>query len=73
MIFFNVMASGAFYYIIYITVHSPYLCALDTTLRLLTPENLGNRNIHVFKSCFFWGPYKSALIAAPVTATAAPQ
>ena len=36
-IFFYEMASGGLYSLIYITTHSPsnYLCAVDTTLRLL--------------------------------------
>ena len=34
------MASGGLYSLIYITIHSPinYLCALDTTLRVLELE-----------------------------------
>ena len=37
VIFLNLMASGGIYSSIYITIHSiiHYLCALDTTLRVL--------------------------------------
>ena len=39
-VFFNVMASGGLYFLIYITIHSPnnYLCALDTTLRIIISQ-----------------------------------